>query len=43
MELLYPFGLTMEAPSSLPVDSCRRAARVVHEKYRLITRQHQRT
>jgi hypothetical protein len=41
MELLYPFGLTMEAPSSLPVDNWERAARVVHEKYRLITRQHQ--
>jgi hypothetical protein len=41
MELLYPFGLTMEAPSSLPVDSWERAARVVHERYRLITRQHQ--
>jgi hypothetical protein len=42
MELLYPFGLTMEAPSSLPVDSWERAARVVHEKYRLTTGQHQR-
>ena len=42
MDLLYPFGLTMDAPSSLPVDSWERAARVVHEKYRMITRQHQR-
>ena len=33
MELLYPFGLTTEAPSSLPVDSWERAARVVHEQY----------
>ena len=41
MERLYPFGLTMDAPSSLPVDSWERAARVVHEQYRLITRQHQ--
>jgi hypothetical protein len=41
MELLFPFGLTMEAPSSLPVDSWERAARVVHEQYRLITQQHQ--
>jgi hypothetical protein len=41
MELLYPFGLTMEAPSSLPVDSWERAARVVHEQYRLIAQQHQ--
>ena len=36
MERLYPFGLTTEAPSSLPVDSWERAARVVHEQYRLI-------
>ena len=35
MERLYPFGLTTEAPSSLPVDSWERAARVVHEQYRL--------
>jgi hypothetical protein len=41
MEMLFPFGLTMEAPSSLPVDSWERAARVVHEQYRLITQQHQ--
>ncbi len=41
MELLYPFGLTMDAPSSLPVDSWERAARVVHEQYRLIAQQHQ--
>jgi RyR domain len=41
MELLFPFGLTMEAPSSLPVDSWERAARIVHEQYRLITQQHQ--
>ena len=41
MELLYPFGLTMEAPSSLPVDSWERAARVVHEQYRLTAQQHQ--
>ena len=40
MELLYPFGLTLEAPSSLPVDNWERAARVVHEQYRLITQQH---
>ena len=39
MELLYPFGLTLEAPSSLPVDNWERAARVVHEQYRLITRE----
>ena len=41
MERLYPFGLTLDAPSSLPVDSWERAARVVHEQYRLIMRQHQ--
>jgi RyR domain len=41
MERLYPFGLTLDAPSFLPVDSWERAARVVHEQYRLITRQHQ--
>lgn len=41
MERLYPFGLTLEAPSSLPFDSWERAARVVHEQYRLITQQHQ--
>ena len=35
MERLYPFGLTTEAPSSLPVDSWERAARVVHEQYRV--------
>ncbi len=35
MERLYPFGLTTEAPVSLPVDSWERAARVVHEQYRL--------
>ena len=41
MERLHPFGLTLEAPSSLPVDSWERAARVVHEQYRLITRENQ--
>lgn len=35
MERLYPFGLTTEAPRSLPVDSWERAARVVHEKFRM--------
>jgi hypothetical protein len=35
MELLFPFGLTTEAPSSVPVDSWERAARVVHEQYRI--------
>src|SRR6476469_1043789 len=35
MELLFPFGLTTEAPSSVPVDSWERAARVVHEQYRV--------
>jgi RyR domain len=34
MERLYPFGLTLEAPGSLPVDSWERAARIVHEQYR---------
>lgn len=41
MELLYPFGLTLDASTALPVDSWERAARVVHEQYRLITSQHQ--
>ena len=35
MERLFPFGLTTEAPVALPVDSWERAARVVHEQYRL--------
>ena len=39
MERLYPFGLTTEAPSFLPVDSWERAARVVHEQYRTVMRQ----
>ncbi len=34
MERLYPFGLTTEAPVSLPMDSWERAARIVHERYR---------
>jgi hypothetical protein len=33
MELLYPFGLTMEAPSEWPVDSWERAARIAHQRY----------
>jgi hypothetical protein len=36
MEKLYPFGLTTEAASGWPVDSWERAARVVHENYRLL-------
>jgi hypothetical protein len=36
MEKLYPFGLTTEAASGWPVDSWERAARVVHENYRLV-------
>lgn len=40
MELLYPFGLTTEAPSSLPLDSWERAARIVHEQYREVVRRH---
>ncbi|MFL6047085.1 MAG: RyR domain-containing protein [Propionibacteriaceae bacterium] len=41
MERLYPFGLTLDASTALPVDSWERAARVVHEQYRLITNQQQ--
>ncbi len=40
MEQLLPFGLTTEAPSSLPVDSWERAARVVHEQYRAEMQRH---
>jgi hypothetical protein len=36
MEKLYPFGLTTETASGRPVDSWERAARVVHENYRLV-------
>lgn len=35
MERLYTFGLTTEAPGTWPVDSWERAARIVHESYRL--------
>ncbi len=35
MEQLYPFGLTAAPESGSPVDSWERAARVVHESYRL--------
>ena len=35
MERLFLLGLTTEAPLTLPVDSWERAARVVHEQFRL--------
>jgi hypothetical protein len=35
LEGLLPFGLTPELPSDWPLDSWERAARVVHERYRL--------
>ena len=36
MEKLYPFGLTTEGLAGWPVDSWERAARVVHENYRVV-------
>lgn len=38
LEGLLPFGLTTELPSDWPLDSWERAARVVHERYRLHAR-----
>jgi hypothetical protein len=36
MEKLYPFGLTTEGLPGWPVDSWERAARAVHENYRVV-------
>ena len=33
MERLYPFGLTIDAPSDVPMDGWERAARMLHERY----------